>query len=101
MSLKPRPESQSPGLARYNLAAAVYVQRLPVVSADCSPRAALQRHDGPDAERLKRKQADDYDSDEEDVQMDQVLAQDLEDPWEQKFRNMQFTPRVRGQWKRI
>ncbi|CAL9699538.1 unnamed protein product [Knipowitschia caucasica] len=48
MSLKPRPESQSPGLARYNLAAAVYVQRLPVVSADCSPRAALQRHDGPD-----------------------------------------------------
>ncbi|XP_061670726.1 39S ribosomal protein L46, mitochondrial [Syngnathoides biaculeatus] len=99
----------------WTLMAAVYLQRPPVISSDLNPleqrfaqmmqqmeleKSVLCEHELrllEDAERLRRRQADDYDEDEDDDErkdQDIVLTQDLEDEWERKLKTFSPTPRV-------
>ncbi|KAM9861229.1 large ribosomal subunit protein mL46 isoform 2-T2 [Aulostomus maculatus] len=98
----------------WTLKAAVCLQRLPVISADRTPieqrfaqmmqeieleRSLLSNHELQllaDAENLRRRQADDYDFNEDkDTMQDIILAMDLEDMWEQKLKMFQPASRVR------
>ncbi|XP_077376356.1 large ribosomal subunit protein mL46 [Festucalex cinctus] len=113
----------------WTLMAAVCLQRPPVISAELSPmeqrfarlmqqmeleKSILSEHELrllADAEKLRRKQADDYDDDDEDERNDQediVLTQDLEDEWERKFKTFSPAPRVTDEvdkdlssWRRL
>ncbi|XP_056134187.1 39S ribosomal protein L46, mitochondrial [Lampris incognitus] len=99
----------------WKLMGAVCLRRLPVITQDRTPieecfgemlhmmeseKSLLSDHELKlleDAERMRRRQANEYDSDDEEDDGDReiVLTQDLEDAWEQRLKAFQLAPRVR------
>ncbi|XP_056662682.1 39S ribosomal protein L46, mitochondrial isoform X2 [Monodelphis domestica] len=99
------------GGSPWRLLGALCLQRPPVISQPLSPlqvemaelleqieveKSRYSDHEIralEEAQRLERKKADIYDSDDDD-EKDILLVQDLEDTWEQKFLQFKPEPRV-------